>query len=368
MACPRRFLTLSLLALLATALVVPLAKATPATGVPTSAEWDSVHELATQEGSDYRFFLPLVHRYILASEPDGPGWHPRSSLLTARYSLGAAVLSGKTYAAGGYNQTNGYLKVVEEYDRAGDTWTTRAPMTNSRANFAIASTADRVYVFGGSTPEYSGGPPIALDAVESYNPVTDIWSARAPMPTARNGARAAVAANGKIYVIGGYRNMGFPIATVEEYDPVTDSWQTKTPMPTGRTMLTVVAAGNGRIYAIGGMKPSPTLDPMATSAVEEYDPATDTWATKAALPTARHSAAGVLGSNGKIYVIGGWDTSQRLSVVEVYDPATNTWAGFHALPTARGSLGAAALPGRIYAIGGEDGSALATLEMARIGD
>jgi hypothetical protein len=42
------------------------------------------------------------------------------------------------------------------------------------------------------------------------------------------------AVNGKIYAIGGE---GGGRHKVEEYDPATDTWATKTPMPTGRALL-----------------------------------------------------------------------------------------------------------------------------------
>jgi hypothetical protein len=57
---------------------------------------------------------------------------------------------------------------------------------------------------------------------------------------------------------------------------------------------------------------------------EAYDPATDTWATKANLPTARYGlCAGVV--NGIVYVIGG-TTSSRTNKNEAYSPIGSTVA------------------------------------------
>ena len=56
--------------------------------------------------------------------------------------------------------------------------------------------------------------------VEAYNPVTDTWTQKADMPTARSHSGAA-AVNGLIYVIGGDITSGIPAAvipTVEAYD------------------------------------------------------------------------------------------------------------------------------------------------------
>lgn len=73
-----------------------------------------------------------------------------------------------------------------------------------------------------------------------YDPDTDTWTSRTPMPTPRGGAHA-VEVGGKICVIGGYTssaqptgNIGMDMGSTEEYDPTTDSWTIKQPMPTLR--------------------------------------------------------------------------------------------------------------------------------------
>jgi uncharacterized repeat protein (TIGR01451 family) len=75
------------------------------------------------------------------------------------------------------------------------------------------------------------------------------------------------------------------------------------------------------------------------------------WYTLANMPTARSGLASVT-LNGKIYAIGGYDGSY-LSTVEEYDPATNAWGQRTSMPTARAYLAAAVINGKIYAIGGE---------------
>ena len=80
------------------------------------------------------------------------------------------------------------------------------------------------------------------------------------------------------------------------------------------------------------------------------------WAVEAPMPTARTAlAAAEVG--GKIYAIGGTDGSHFLTVVEEYDPASNTWTTKAPMPTARYELAAAEVGGKIYAIGGAGPSA-----------
>ncbi|GAG26877.1 unnamed protein product, partial [marine sediment metagenome] len=90
--------------------------------------------------------------------------------------------------------------------------------------------------------------------MEEYDPATDTWTTKAPMPTKR-ATLGASAVNGIIYVIGGVS--GFTVfSTVEAYDPATDTWTTKADMPT-RRCFHPTSAINGKIYAIGGALGSP---------------------------------------------------------------------------------------------------------------
>jgi N-acetylneuraminic acid mutarotase len=78
-----------------------------------------------------------------------------------------------------------------------------------------------------------------------------------------------------------------------------------------------------------------------------------TWATKAPMLTAR-SYLGAAALNGKVYAVGGFSsTGTVLATLEVYDPTTNTWTAKASMPTARWGLGLAAYNGKLYAIGGE---------------
>ena len=271
-------------------------------------------------------------------------WLQKANMPTGRHSFATSVVNGKIYAIGGRYT----VKLLNEYDPATDTWTTKIPMPTERMLLATGVVNGNIYAIGGIVTAYNP----ALSTVEEYNPVTDTWKRKKDMSTTRLGLGTSVV-DGKIYAIGGMTSgsafWSGVHRTVEMYDPLTDTWSTKADMPTARVWFSTSVV-EGKIYAIGGALV--TREPLST--VEVYDPTTDTWTTKTPMPTARaaHAAAVV---DGIIYVIGGGTVSAQpggFSVVEAYDPATDTWTRKADIPAPRASLSTSGVGGKIYAIGG----------------
>jgi N-acetylneuraminic acid mutarotase len=82
------------------------------------------------------------------------------------------------------------------------------------------------------------------------------------------------------------------------------AWIAKAPALLKRTEV-AVAAVRGKIYVVGGFQQGLSF---ITPAVEEYDPATDTWRERAPLPSGLHHA-GIGVVNDRLYVIGGFELS-----------------------------------------------------------
>lgn len=234
------------------------------------------------------------------------------------------------------------------------TWLSGAPVPTARTEVAAASLDGMVYVVGGL--EEAGAqdltPVVVSHAVEVYDPVWNGWAAKAPLPQPLHHTGLA-ALDRHLYVIGGFTKSGVsqwsPVATVYRYNPVSDSWTERRSMPTARGAV-AIAVVDHKLMVLGGYDGQ-----RNSAAVEIYDPATDSWSTAASLPTARdHMAAVTVG--GEVYAIGGRllrDPAHNLSVVERYNPANNRWESRAALPAPRSGLAAAVVGERIYAFGGE---------------
>jgi Tol biopolymer transport system component/N-acetylneuraminic acid mutarotase len=125
----------------------------------------------------------------------------------------------------------------------------------------------------------------------------------------------------------------------------TATWSTRAPMSVPRDRPAAVAL-DGKIYVMGG-----TNSTGALASMEVYDPATNTWTTKASMPGPK-SEPGAAVANGRIYVVGPPD--DRLYE---YNPNTDTWETRAPLPaTPAGAVAVASISGRIFvtfAVSGE---------------
>jgi N-acetylneuraminic acid mutarotase len=116
---------------------------------------------------------------------------------------------------------------------------------------------------------------------------------------------------------------------------------------------TGAAFAAGKLYVIGGG----LAIAESSSLVQEYDPRTDRWRERAALPmplshggVAALNKGGVAALNNKVYVVGGFLKNVHLYAQPYafeYDPAKNTWRTLPWMKAARGSVGVVALKGTI---------------------
>jgi N-acetylneuraminic acid mutarotase len=213
-----------------------------------------------------------------------------------------------------------------------------------------------------------GGP---IGAVYVFDPASKAWTKKRPMAAPAHHIMAAPA-NGKIYVFGGFvsgsdSGAWKPSNRSWEYDPALDQWVELPPLPTPRGAGYAVEA-NGKLYVIGGAQANISQNPTAPftpgtpqlvlGTVEEYDPATRKWRTCAPMPTPRnHFLAAAV--KGKIYAIGGRlgaamiTVADDTNVIEAFDPVKNEWSDKGRSPLRASGMAGGSYRGKIYVVGGE---------------
>jgi hypothetical protein len=156
--------------------------------------------------------------------------------------------------------------------------------------------------------------------------------------------------NGILYAVGGTNIGSVHSKTVYGYDIVAGTWSQYADIPVAM-QSPILRAVNGKLYLIGGY--DSTL-PLKYDTVYEYDPDLDTWTLKSPMPYPRedHGSAVV---DGKIYIFGGITNPLHTLVpyIDVYDPATDTWEASRSWGTPRclGDYGVA-YQGHIYLVSG----------------
>ena len=218
-------------------------------------------------------------------------------------------------------------------------WRREPSLVHARAAHAVASTDEAIYAFAGTG---KGGAPVR--AVERFD--GKAWRDVGPMPGPGLNAPAAVALDGKVYLIGGFAtDTNVPTDGVLVYDVATKIWSRAAPLPAPRGGHAAVVLA-GRIHVFGGGNSRATIADH-----DVYDPARNAWSSLAPLPRAEGSPAGVA-FDGKLYAIGGRSGPDDFGDVYVFDPLTGAWTSAAPIPP-RGTAGAAAYCGAIYVFGGE---------------
>jgi hypothetical protein len=175
------------------------------------------------------------------------------------------------------------------------------------------------------------------------------WQAGPAQPPARYAIQGAVGTDNKLYVAGGQSIDNPPIVynQFSRFDPATNTWSNLAPLPVALGQGTVGAA-NGKVFLAGGF----TGGTSVTNALQIYDIASNTWSSGAAMPNAGIEAAAGAVVNGKFYVMGGDDFNNLVNTTYIYDIATNTWTTGAALPDSRTNTYGTAVNGLIYVYGG----------------
>ena len=271
-------------------------------------------------------------------------WTTKTSMPEGVSIVKTAVVNGEIYAITGSS--------VYEYDPGTDDWNAKTvlPTPRSYPSFGVAVYQNKIYVIGGNN---GSGNPNLLSTNEVYDPATDTWENKKPMPTSREWAEANTF-NDKIYVIGGVTDNSLYVHTPvnEVYDPATDSWTTAQPAPYA-VIKGASAVVDDKIYILGGL--SEQEDPLNARTNQVYDTETDTWSLGASLPTAMWytaagSTTGVMAPK-RVYIIGAGFT-EVYNLVYVYDPALDSWASGSPMPTNRTMVAVSVVNDIIYAMGG----------------
>lgn len=229
-------------------------------------------------------------------------------------------------------------------DDSSDSWVTLAPMNVPRSGLGVAAIEGKIYAIGGSKANGSAtsSPPQLIitnerfvdgftGTNEQYDPLTDSWTYKESMPTARIGFATAVY-QGKIYCMGGRTSYGYTGAN-EVYDPKTGTWETRAAMPTAKAWITASVVGD-KIYVVG---------------CGVYDPVSDSWTDNDSIKPYNGYVSASLGK--KINIVGGSSQDGYFNLNLIYDTETNLISAGSYPPSSVATGSAVTLEGKVYVLG-----------------
>ena len=233
---------------------------------------------------------------------------------------GAAAFSvaGKGYVFGGSNGTD--QKDLWEYSTSSDTWVQRADMPTSFGRreavaFSIGSVA---YVGLGV---YAQGIPsitMTLSDLWAYDPASNSWTQRAPLPSAGRGMAVAFVIETDAYVATGYGYSSTVPQEMWKYNSVANSWEQVASLPAELSRSEAVGFSiNGFGYVSLGRQSGAAL-----SDLWRYRPATDSWQQQTSFPGSPREAAVACSIGNKAYICHGGNLAGTVSYHDMwsYEP------------------------------------------------
>lgn len=241
-----------------------------------------------------------------------------------------------------------------------DSWIEKAPMNEARSGLGVAAVDGKIYAIGGSTANGSAtsSPPQLIitnerfvdgfvGTNEEYDPITDTWTYKESMPTARIGFATAVYQN-KIYCIGGRTSSGYT-AVNEVYDPKTNTWDVKASMPTPKAWITASIVGD-KIYVVGGGVYDPVRDSWSSNeSIALSKSVSDSWALNESIAPYDIFASASL--NTKIYIVGGFSQDLWHNKNLIYDTETDMFSSGSYPPSSIATGAAVAFDEKVFVFG-----------------
>jgi N-acetylneuraminic acid mutarotase len=242
-------------------------------------------------------------------------------------------------------------ELIRNPSGASGSWRSGASLPQPQDEIRAAAGDSIVYLGTGIDLEQTSSGFRSVARMYAFDPDRATYT-RLPDVPARIDHPLLAVDTGDLYLVGGYVD-GVPTGRTWRFSARARKWSELAPMPTARGGLGGGVIGN-RLYAVGGASTTAAKTIQSYRTLEILDLQTGRWRTGPPMRFARHHV-GAAALGGSLYVVGGRGRSSlSLAFTERFDPRTGRWEVLPALPQGVGGLAAVAAGGQVVAVGGGD--------------
>lgn len=230
-----------------------------------------------------------VTRRVDIYDPERDSWRRGPDLPGAETHFGIVVDGDDLLCFGGFSgwEDNAMTDAVWRLSGGVGEWTSELPLPMPSAAFAWTLLGRELHVAGGLEPDNQRDQPAHWVRDLGAEPS---WRGAAELPDPRNHG-GGVTLGGLFYAVAGrhaWDEQAGHSTSLHAYDPASDRWEARAPMPIARSEIgaSTLTTGAGRIVTVGGS----VAGTQPSRSVFEYDPARDRWRALTDLPEARKGA------------------------------------------------------------------------------
>lgn len=223
------------------------------------------------------------------------------------------IIGSTLYAFGGSDLQSD----TQKYDIDTDTWTNLSPLPVANETGPIGEYNGKIYL----------GEGAEIGRFFEYDIATDSYTEVSSPPSRYIANNVASASEGStLYTFASDSNQGGRKVPLQ-YDMASDTWSASpgdpdpvTPQISNQWDYPFGVRVNGDFHLFGGADVGTT-----TFLNFHYKYDGSSWTRLADLPTARNAGFAEVGADGRIYAIGGQEGSGSIGPVEAYDIGTDSW-------------------------------------------
>jgi len=233
-------------------------------------------------------------------------------------------LGDDIYAAGCYMSGSQVVKKFIRFNSLTNTWSSLPSFSKERSNFSMISLNNKIYIIGGDSNLTQFNNHFPVPYVEEYDIATNSWIIKANMPTSRFFGVANII-NNKVYVMGGATSFSSQwnyVLNNEVFDPSTNTWSQKAPIPSNFNVFYKGTVSNTSIYLRSYTDINQTILKIIS-----YNIGSDTWTT-IQIPSNDFEISPYTYCGGLDYLndrLFSVFASQSLSTIFEYDSISHSW-------------------------------------------